>query len=80
MKLAPINNPHSKIGQVQKKTKGEERDEFIIKTKTQVIEKYSKRSQNNRFNQHKQNMTGTGNNFQEKDDNFKLEDKVTAQS
>jgi hypothetical protein len=65
---------------VQKKTKGEERDDFIIKTKTQVIDKYSKRSQNNRFNQHKQNMTGSGANFQEKDDNFKLEEKVTAQS
>jgi hypothetical protein len=63
---------------VQKKTKGEERDDFIIKTKTQVIDKYSKRSQNNRFNQHKQNMTGSGANFQEKDDNFKLEEKVTA--
>lgn len=78
MKLAPINNPHSKIGQVQKKTKREEKDEFIDKTKTTVIEKYGKKSLTNRFNQHKQNMTGSGTNFQEKDDNFKLEEKVTA--
>jgi len=49
MKLAPINNPHSKTGQVQKKTKKEERDEFIIKTKTQVIDKYSKKATGNRF-------------------------------
>lgn len=53
MKLAPIVNPHSKIGQVQKKTKGQEKDEFLDKTKSQVIEKYGKKSLNNRFNQHK---------------------------
>ena len=80
MKLAPINNPHSKIGQVQKKTKSEVKDEFIDKTKTQVIEKYGKKSLTNRFNAHKQNMTGSGTNFEAKDDNFKLEEKVTAQS
>jgi hypothetical protein len=80
MKLAPINNPHSKVGHVQKKTKKEEKDEFLDKTKTQVIEKYGKKSLNNRFNQHKQNMSGSGSNFQEKEDNFKLEDKVTANS
>ena len=34
MKLAPIQNPHSKIVQVLKKTKREEIDEFIDKTKT----------------------------------------------
>ena len=28
VRLAPINNPHSKTGQVQKKTKAEERDEL----------------------------------------------------
>ena len=53
MKLAPIVNPHSKIGQVQKKTKKEERDEFIDKTKGNTIEKYGKKSLNNRFAQHK---------------------------
>ena len=53
MKLAPINNPHSKIGQVLKKTKAEEKDEFIGATKTQVIEKYGKKSLGNRFSQHK---------------------------
>lgn len=80
MKLAPINNPHSKIGQVLKKSKREEKDEFIDKTKTQVIDKYGKKSLSNRFNQHKQNMTGSGTNFQEKDDNFKLQEKVTAKN
>lgn len=80
MKLAPIYNPHNKVGQVQKKTRQEEKEEFLIRTKTQVLEKYGKKSQGNRFNQHKQNMTGTGtNNFQQKDD-FKLEEKVTAKS
>lgn len=49
MKLAPINNPHAKIGQVLKKTKREEKDEFIIKTKTQVIDKYGKKTLTNRF-------------------------------
>lgn len=80
MKLAPIYNPHSKVGQVMKKTKAEEKDEFLMKTKTTVLDKYGKKSMNNRFTQHKQNMTGTGtNNFQQKDD-FKLEEKVTAKS
>ena len=81
MRIAPINNPHSKVGQVMKKTKREEREEFIIKTKTHVIEKYGKKSLNNRFSQHKQNMTGSGTGgFQEKDDNFKLEAKVDAKN
>ena len=50
MKLAPINNPHSKVGHVQKKTKQEEKDEFLSKTKSTVIEKYGKKSLTNRFN------------------------------
>jgi len=52
MKLAPIYNPHSKIGQVMKKSKAEEKEEFLAKTKTGVIEKYGKKS-GNRFAQHK---------------------------
>ena len=48
MKLNPIYNPHSKIGQVLKKSKAEEKDEFLSKTKTSVIEKYGKKS-GNRF-------------------------------
>ena len=52
MKLAPIYNPHAKVGQVMKKTKQEEKDEFLLKTKTTVIDKYGKKS-GNRFNQHK---------------------------
>lgn len=54
MKLQPIVNPHAKIGQVMKKSKREERDEFIEKTKTQVLEKYGgKKTTGNRFSQHK---------------------------
>lgn len=80
MRINPINNPHSKVGQVQKKTKREEREEFILKTKTTVLDKYGKKSLGNRFNQHKQNMTGSGNNFQEKEDNYKLQDRIDAQT
>ena len=68
MKLAPIYNPHSKVGQVQKKSKQEEKDEFLMKTKTGVLEKYSK----NRFNQHKENKTATGTGDFQKKDEFKL--------
>jgi len=53
MRISPINNPHSKVGQVQKKTKREEREEFILKTKTTVVDRYGKKSLNNRFSQHK---------------------------
>jgi len=82
MKLAPIYNPHSKTGQVQKKSKQEEKDDLLMKTKASTLDKYGKKSTNNRFNQHKQNMTGqgTGTGFQQKDDNFKLEEKTTAKS
>jgi len=44
MRLAPINNPHSKVGQVLKKSKREERDEFILKTKTGVVNKYGQKT------------------------------------
>jgi hypothetical protein len=40
MKLEPIKNPHSKVNQVQKKTKVEEKDDLIEKTKKTVIDKY----------------------------------------
>lgn len=43
-----------------KKTKAEEKEEFLSKTKTQTIEKYGAKKSGNRFAQHKQNMTGTG--------------------
>ena len=44
MKLEPIKNPHSKIGQVQKKTKLEEKEELIEKTKKQTLDKYGVRT------------------------------------
>lgn len=41
MKLEPIVNPHAKSGQgVQKKSKQEEKDELIEKTKKTTIDKY----------------------------------------
>ena len=42
MKLEPIRNPHAKVGQsgVQKKTKQEEKDELIEKTKKTTLDKY----------------------------------------
>ena len=40
MKLDPIKNPHSKIGQVLKKTKQEEKDDLIDKTKKNTLDKY----------------------------------------
>lgn len=41
MKLEPIRNPHAQIGQgVQKKTKQEEKDELIEKTKKTTLDKY----------------------------------------
>ena len=40
MKLEPIKNPHSQVGQVQKKTKQEEKDELIEKTKKNTLDKY----------------------------------------
>ena len=43
MKLAPIKNPHSKTQAAQKKTKAEERDELIEKTKRQTLEKYAQK-------------------------------------
>jgi hypothetical protein len=44
MKLEPIVNPHAKSGQgVQKKTKQEEKDELIEKTKKSTIDKYGVR-------------------------------------
>jgi hypothetical protein len=41
MKLAPIKNPHAQTSKVEKKTKTEEKDELIEKTKQQVLDKYS---------------------------------------
>jgi len=41
MKLEPIRNPHAQVGSgVQKKTKQEEKDELIEKTKKTTLDKY----------------------------------------
>ena len=79
MKLAPIRNPHSKTAKVEKKTKQEEKDELIEKTKTDALEKYGKRGPG------KKTMTGaamgaTGGEKGDKGGDFKLEEKVTQDS
>lgn len=81
MKLEPIVNPHAKSGQgVQKKTKQEEKDDLIEKTKKSTIDKYGKKSTGKKYMQNTANMSGaSGQNFGEKED-FKLEEKVTAES
>ncbi len=41
MKLEPIRNPHAQVGAgIQKKTKQEEKDELIEKTKKTTLDKY----------------------------------------
>ena len=41
MKLEPIKNPHAKVGSgIQKKTKQEEKDDLIDKTKKTTLDKY----------------------------------------
>jgi hypothetical protein len=41
MKLEPIKNPHAKVGTgILKKTKQEEKDELIEKTKKTTLDKY----------------------------------------
>ena len=44
MKIEAIVNPHARIGQIQKKTKAEEKDELIATTKQNVIEKYARKT------------------------------------
>ena len=78
MKLAPIRNPHSKTAKVEKKSKQEEKDELIEKTKLDAIEKYGKRGPG------KKTLTGaamaaTGGEKGDKGD-FQLEEKVTQDS
>ena len=79
MKLAPIRNPHSKTAKVEKKTKQEEKDDFIMKTKNDALEKYSKRGPG------KKTITGgamaaTGGEKGDKEGDFKLGEKVTHDS
>lgn len=47
-----------------------------------MLEKYSKKTTGNRFTQHKQNMTGSKTNLDGEgtQNDFKLEEKVTAES
>ena len=40
MKLDPIKNPHSKTAKIEKKTKFEEKEDLIEKTKKVTLDKY----------------------------------------
>ena len=68
MKHQPIVNPHARIGQIQKKTKTEEKDELIMATKTQVLDKYGATRQKSK----KAGQTGgvTSNNINDEDRGF----------
>jgi len=44
MKLDPIYNPHAQINTVVKKTKAEEKDELILRTKANVLDKYTRKN------------------------------------
>ena len=70
MKHRPIENPHSRINQIIKKTKTEEKDELIATTKTQVLEKYGTNRQKK-----KPAYTGGVMNEVEEDRGFQLEEK-----
>ena len=78
MKLEPIFNPHARIGQIAKKTKTEEKDELIAKTKLTVLDKYAKKNAAKKAST-TANMSGSGQQFQDKG-NYQLEEKVTAES
>ena len=78
MKLQPIFNPHTRIGQITKKTKVEEKDELIATTKSAVLEKYGKKIAGKKAGGTTQ-MTGSGQNFQDKG-NFQLEEKISPQN
>ena len=79
MKLEPIFNPHARIGQIAKKTKAEEKDELISKTKTTVLEKYAQKKAANKKAGTTANMSGSGAAFKESS-NYQLEEKITAES
>jgi len=49
MKLAPIGNPHADINKgKEKKTKAEEKEELIMRTKMNVLEKYGRSTKQHR--------------------------------
>ena len=81
MKLAPIRNPHAKATKVEKKTKQEEKDDLIEKTKQGVLDRYGNKKGINKkmMAAAAAGMSGTGDKFQDKED-FKLEEKVTKKS
>jgi len=80
MKIEPIVNPHARIGQIQKKTKAEEKDELIATTKSNVIEKYARKTATKKAANTVGGATNaTGNtNFKEKGD-FTLADKISPE-
>jgi len=78
MKLEPIFNPHSRIGHIVKKTKAEEKDEIIAQTKTTVLEKYGRKTNQKRPGA-TTNKTGAGNMADDKG-TFQLDEKIDAET
>jgi len=74
MKLDPIYNPHSQINTVVKKTKAEEKDELILRTKHNVLEKYNRKAASKRAG-----ATTGANNMQE-EKAFVLDEKIDAET
>jgi hypothetical protein len=80
LKIEPIVNPHARIGQILKKTKAEEKDELIATTKSNVIEKYARKTATKKAANTlggATNATGATN-FKEKGD-FTLADKISPE-
>lgn len=79
MKLAPIFNPHSRIGHIIKKTKAEEKDELIEQTKLTVIEKYGQKK-NARKAGGTTNKTGGAKMDDDNKGSFQLDEKIDAET
>jgi len=75
MKLEPIYNPHAQINTVVKKSKAEEKDELIQRTKQNVLEKYARKTAQKRTGA----TTGQNQMASEKE-KFVLDEKVDAET
>ena len=76
MKIEPIYNPHAQINNVVKKTKAEEKDELIQRTKMNVLEKYARKTATKRTG-----AAGMGSNqMQEEKGTFVLDEKIDPET
>lgn len=76
MKLEPIYNPHAQINTVVKKTKAEEKDELIQRTKHNVLEKYGRKTVTKRAG-----AAGTGaNQMADEGKAFVLDEKIDRET